>query len=393
MTSNYGCLTAPTATSSNTQTVNPTVVPTINISTGTYGDTVCSGTSTPFTATITNGGTTPAYDWYVNGFYAGSGNPIFYTPIDGDMVSCTFTSSAACATPVAVTSNTVTMTVDPLFSEVPKIDIMASPGSSVCNLTPVKFIANWLYGGPTPFLRWTKNGVNVATGPTYTYVPVNGDIVHCMLLSSSTCLVSPSYDSIFSTDVTVNVLTELPPHVTISSAPGNTVGKNETATFTAKVSNPTITMTYQWYVNGVAIPGETNKTFYYIQGDAGTTIINCVVNSGDVCNTTSISNLINLTVSDLAVHQVNAYGNAITLVPNPNKGTFTVQGAFSADSKEATLEVVDVLGQVVYRDAATLQNGVLNKVVSVSNELANGTYMLRVISGEENSVARFTINK
>ncbi len=393
MTSSYGCLTAPTASSSNTQTVNPTVVPTINISTGTFGDTVCTGTSTPFTAAITNGGTTPSYDWYVNGFYVGSGNPIFYTPIDGDMVSCTFTSSAACATPAAVTSNTVTMTVDPAFSEMPKIDIMASPGSSVCNLTPVKFIANWLYGGPTPFLRWTKNGVNVATGPTYTYVPANGDIVHCMLLSSSTCLISSSFDSVFSSDITVSVLTELAPHVSITSSPGNTVGKNESATFTAKVSNPTITMTYQWYVNGVAIPGETNKTFVYSQTDAGTTIINCVVNSGDVCNTTSISNLINLTVSDLAVHQVNAYGNAITLVPNPNKGTFTVQGAFSADSKEATLEVVDVLGQVVYRDAATLQNGVLNKVVSVSNELANGTYMLRVISGEENSVARFTINK
>ncbi len=65
-------------------------------------------------------------------------------------------------------------------------------------------------------LQWTKNGVNVATGPTYTYYPSNGDIVHCMLESSSGCLVSPSLDSIFTPDIVMSVYLMKPAHTLAS---------------------------------------------------------------------------------------------------------------------------------------------------------------------------------
>ena len=391
MTSSAACLTTTMASRSNKVVVNPVVVPAISISTGVYTDTVCTGLLTEFTATTVNGGTTPSYQWSINGVVAGGGNPFSYYPSNGDVITCDLTSGNVCAVPATATSNAVTMTVDPISSEVPKVDIFASPGSTVCNGTEVTFIAKTLYGGIKPFLRWTKNGVNVATGPTYHYTGVNTDVVHVMLLSSSGCLLSSIYDSVFSPDITLTVVTETPPKVTIS-IPNTVVSKGATTTLTAAVSHPTATLTYQWFVNGVAITGATSKTFDFSQADAGTSIVNCVVNSGDICNTTSISNLINLTISALNIGQTES-ASVISLVPNPNNGSFTIEGTVSEAVREVSLRVTDVVGRVVYNGTALAQNGALKAQVSIGNQLANGVYLLHITSGDENKVIRFTVSK
>src|ERR1019366_2467879 len=81
------------------------------------GTTICSGTSAIFTATPTNGGSAPSYQWLVNGSNAAGGtNSNTYTSSglnNGDIVTVQMTSSAACATGVPATSNSETMTVTP----------------------------------------------------------------------------------------------------------------------------------------------------------------------------------------------------------------------------------------------------------------------------------------
>ncbi|MCX6234148.1 MAG: M6 family metalloprotease domain-containing protein [Bacteroidetes bacterium] len=68
---------------------------------------VCEGTSVTFTATPTNGGTTPSYQWKVNGTYVGTDNPIYtYTPAANDVITCVLTSSdTLCITGNPATSN------------------------------------------------------------------------------------------------------------------------------------------------------------------------------------------------------------------------------------------------------------------------------------------------
>jgi len=71
---------------------------------------VVQGATVSYTATPTNGGDTPTYQWKVGGVNAGTNSSVFsYVPANGDQVTCTMTSSLACGT--SATSNTITMTV------------------------------------------------------------------------------------------------------------------------------------------------------------------------------------------------------------------------------------------------------------------------------------------
>lgn len=76
--------------------VNPSAAVGVSISANQSGI-VCQGTSVTYTATPTNGGTAPTYQWKVNGSNVGINSSQFtYTPVDGDVVSCVITSNADC---------------------------------------------------------------------------------------------------------------------------------------------------------------------------------------------------------------------------------------------------------------------------------------------------------
>jgi hypothetical protein len=106
--------------------VSSTVTPAATITAS--QNNVCSGTAVTYTVTNTvNGGTTPGYQWRVNGTNVGgaTASTYSYMPDNGDVVTCVFTSSAACAAPNPVTSNGVTMTITPTV--VPSLTITAVP--------------------------------------------------------------------------------------------------------------------------------------------------------------------------------------------------------------------------------------------------------------------------
>ncbi len=65
-------------------TILPTTAPSVSITGTAANDTVCSGTSTTFTAVPVYGGTAPAYQWSVDGVNVGTGATYTFVPANGD---------------------------------------------------------------------------------------------------------------------------------------------------------------------------------------------------------------------------------------------------------------------------------------------------------------------
>ncbi|NTW33668.1 MAG: hypothetical protein HGB12_13790, partial [Bacteroidetes bacterium] len=126
ITSNATCATGSPATSNEiTMTVNPNLPASVSIAA--TATTICSGTSVTFTATPTNGGSSPSYQWKLNNADVGT-NATTYTTTslaNTDKVKCVLTSNATCATGSPATSNEITMTVNPNLTA--SVSIAASP--------------------------------------------------------------------------------------------------------------------------------------------------------------------------------------------------------------------------------------------------------------------------
>ena len=171
-----------------TITVIQSVTPSVSIS-ATPGNSICAGTSVTFTATPTNGGSAPDYQWQVNGINAGTNNSAFTTAalVNGDIVGVIMTSNSACATPSTATSTTITMTVI-TTTVTPSVTIAAFP-AIVCYGTNVAFTATPVNGGPSPTYQWQLNGVPVGTNsPIYTTNTLaNADSINCIMTSNDIC--------------------------------------------------------------------------------------------------------------------------------------------------------------------------------------------------------------
>ena len=167
-----------------------TVTPTVTIiSTSTS---ICAGRSITFTATPTNGGATPAYQWMINGNpVAGETAATFTTTtLNNDAVTVVMTSSDACANPTTATSNQIqitTATVTPTVS-------IAADQNPVCKGTTVTFTATPTDGGTTPTYQWQVNGVNAGTNSAtfYKHTLADGDIVTVTMTSNANCVTTPT---------------------------------------------------------------------------------------------------------------------------------------------------------------------------------------------------------
>lgn len=109
LTSNIACVTSATV-NSNTVTifVTASITPSVNI--GASSSVICAGANVTFTATPINGGSTPSYQWMLNGNSVGTNSPIYYNNslVNNDTIICVLTSSHSCALPTAANSNTIT---------------------------------------------------------------------------------------------------------------------------------------------------------------------------------------------------------------------------------------------------------------------------------------------
>ena len=139
-----------TVSASGTITVNPVLVPSVSIVSSDADNTICAGTSVTFTATPTNGGAAPIYQWYLNGAPVGTGGTTYTTTglVNADVVTCILTSNAVCASPLTGTSSGITTTVNPL-STLALTSASTTSNQQVCINAPINTILYSIGGSAT----------------------------------------------------------------------------------------------------------------------------------------------------------------------------------------------------------------------------------------------------
>lgn len=85
---------------------------------------------------------------------------------------------------------------------------------------------------------------------------------------------------------------------------------------------------------------------------------------------------------------------ALSIIPNPNTGTFTLTGQLPcADACVVKIEVTDVLGKTIYTEKTNVDNGKLNMRINLAADIANGVYLVRVKNNDISEVIRFTLTR
>ena len=337
----------------------------VSVTSSDSDNSICAGTEVTFTASPTNGGTNPSYQWYVNNSPVGSNSSTFTTSslVNGSVVSCIMTSDLSGAETNPATSNTITVSV--VNPVTPSVNIFGN--QAICagqSITLGSFSSN---SGSSPAYQWLVNGVNVGTNiSSYSFVPNNGDVVSLVLTSNSTCVTSSTANA-SPVNVTVNPLPSTPSisqninTLTSSSATGN-----------------------QWYYNGTLISGATSQN--YTASLVG--IYTVLVSNPQGCSASSVG----ITVNEfLDIVELDSY--IFTIFPNPSQGDFSISfTAFSGTNY--TIKIYNAAGQLIYEDELANQNqsGKIIKDIHLG-ELASGVYNLLLSDGKTESSKKIIIKR
>lgn len=295
LTSNSACVSPDSALSNSIVMSVNSLVTSVSI-TADQGNVICAGTQVNFTALPVHGGSTPVFQWKINGVPQGGNAAVFtsHTLNNNDVVSCEMTTSESCATPALAVSNAISMSVTPLVT--PVIDIAPDAGTTICAGTLISFTATTAHEGSNPVYQWRKNSVAVGNNSN-TYVDnslADGDVIACELLSNANCA-SPS--AAVSAPVTMEVHSSAPADISITSGSGSTVCSGTSVLFTAVTTNTGYSPVFQWEKNGISTGA--NSHTYTDNGLLNGDVISCFVTGSNACANpdTARSNQISMTVN------------------------------------------------------------------------------------------------
>ncbi len=198
---------------------------------------------------------------------------------------------------------------------------------------------------------------------------------------------STGCDSTVTLNLTVEQTTV--PQVIVIATPDYKVAPDTPVTFAAWVSNAGTSPAIVWRKNGAQVgTGGISYTDNNLQnGD----IITCTVYSTFACSRPDsvVSEPIVMEIST-GIARVHAVGSDLRMYPNPNNGSFTIEGTLPGNS--ASVDMISLTGQVVYHSMKMpVRNGQLK--AQVTHQLAPGIYLLRVASEGMTHTLRFTVTQ
>lgn len=187
------CVTTKTSTAATLKLTSGTITPSVSV---TGPSSICQGNTATYTATPTNGGTSPTFTWYVNNQevsgvtgatlyepYSTSGTQSVYAVLKSS-ISCAANSQQASASPVSTVVNATTS---------PSVTIKGwqVPGANTFQLE----VNTSQDLGTSPSYQWYKNNSPISpngTSASYTASNVSSsDVFSLMVGSSATCPAPP----------------------------------------------------------------------------------------------------------------------------------------------------------------------------------------------------------
>ncbi len=328
-------------------TVTAATVPTIVITPD--ANPTCIGSSVNFSAVVTDEGSSPVYDWKVNGVSTGSTGASFSSTglSDGDTVTCTLLSSETCAVGTPEISNAVIMT---LYT-VPSVSLVLTTENTCITENPFALGGGMPAGG-------TYSGKSVSNN---TFDPVLAGFGSHTITYTYT---DPNGCSASVTDV-INV-GDMPNKPTISRT-GD------------KLTCSVIAAFYEWKVDGVVIPSAINRDLTMTKSAT----YEVKITNGFGCSNTSDP----LEAFMTSVNGVEGVESAL-IYPNPNSGTFTLR---LNTTREMLVEIriVDLQGKELMLRNVKLGSGESEQ--HFRENLSPGTYILVIHGDGQEEQVRFTV--
>jgi hypothetical protein len=128
---------------------------------------------------------------------------------------------------------------------------------TVCEGTLATFTSTFVNGGTSPLFQWKMNNLDItgATNSSYSYVPLNNDVISCRMISNGTCVISPS---VYSNYITMTVFSSVP------DAPAEGIHVAATTEITWKWNSVINATGYKWsttndYATATDMGAATNK--------------------------------------------------------------------------------------------------------------------------------------
>lgn len=144
------------------------------------------------------------------------------------------------------------------------------------------------------------------------------------------------------------------------------------------------TNTYQWYQNGLpylGVGGDSWRIFPSSTGD-----YYCSITSEDGCNRITET----LTVTNVCRSGAEIASAFLEIYPNPATNTFTVSLNSSNLSENALMQIINILGEVVYSENISSANGELNQTITLNNVNA-GMYFVKILSNNQEYTSQLII--
>jgi hypothetical protein len=349
----------------------------VSVSIAPSSNPICAGTSVTFTATPANGGTTPSYQWKVNGTDVGTnGTTYSYTPVNNDVVTCVLTSNASCVTGNPATSNRVIMTVN----TIPEQPGTISGSTSICQNTTNTYSISEVSGATS--YTWTLppgwSGSSSATSIDATADSSSGNIT---VTANNFCGPGPAQSK--SVSVVIVPAQVLDTNITVLNGQDNCY----TATQTITIAGNNTTFIVQ---NGGSATMIAGQTISYLPGasvDSGGYMHGYII-TGVCCGVGGLAPSIvanQSAINSSEILSIPGLGSTYFKVyPNPTSGNFILELNGDFASSVANVEVFGMQGEKVL---STVLTGEQKHEFSLSDRPA-GIYFIRVSSGNKAASAK-----
>jgi hypothetical protein len=416
----------------------------------------CQGTSVTFTATPTNGGATPTYQWRKNGVVTGTNSPTYTTTglANSDVITCRMTSSIAGALNNPATSNAITASI----LSAPSAPITTTGPTAYCSGVNACTLSTNNIGGLS--YQWIKGVNNVAGATAASYVPTSTTsasykvrVTNSLGCSKTSTAVAITVNANPTATVTANGPTTfcsgqnlctlnanagtgltyqwIKGTTNISGATAasyvpttssnnykvrvtNANGCSKTSSATAIVvnANPTATitplgsttfcagdsvvlqanagagLTYQWRQGTALVAGAVNQNFsaklartYYV-----------IVTNANGCSKTSAGVKTTINCREDGSTLNGDFTGVVSVYPNPTNGVFSVVYTNeSAVDQDATIQIADMAGRILFEESTMIMNGRLQADWDLTSVLSTGVYFVRINTAEGSMVNKVIV--